>query len=64
MKDPNRINVFLSLFKAVWENSPDLRFLQLVKNIYHKKDFFYIEDEIVIEKLKDILRETYNKNNS
>lgn len=44
MRNPARIKPFLSKLQKLWEQHPDLRFGQLVRNICNKKDIFNIED--------------------
>ena len=56
MRDKSRINKILKIIKDIWEENPDLRFVQLVENVTTN---YYIEDDEFVEKLKD----TYKKGN-
>lgn len=47
MRDKDRINIILLKLKRIWEENPDLRFGQLISNIYSElgySDPFYVED--------------------
>lgn len=53
MRDPKRIRKFLNRLADAWELCPDLRFGQLMSNIYagmqrEGKDPFFPEDEEMI----------------
>ena len=56
MRDKARINKILKIVKDIWEENPDLRFVQLVENVTTN---YYIEDDEFVERLKD----TYKKGN-
>ena len=43
-RDPDRIPVILQRIEQVWERYPDLRFGQLLLNVF-RSDFYYVEDE-------------------
>lgn len=60
MIDKNRIVPFCDELSTVWKNNPDLRFAQLIVNLmqYHVSDMYYIEDECLMNKLKEF----YNEN--
>lgn len=55
MRDPRRIRKILGEINHIWKRYPDMRFGQLVDNLYTKfhmdkeipptKDFFYTEDD-------------------
>ena len=55
MRDPDRIKPFMEMFTDYWERNPDLRFGQIVANMYmiaqdsHGQIFgidpYYIEDD-------------------
>lgn len=54
MRDPERIVKVLEEIKNYWQQYPDLRLGQLICNaIPPNDDLFYIEDEILIELLKN-----------
>lgn len=58
MRDPNRIHTICLLLEEIWAQTPDWRFGQLLcnMNLFNKRDglSFYQEDDITLEKLKDI----------
>ena len=64
MRDPNRIKKILNEIEEIWENNSDWRFGQLLCNIryFQGKDIFYIEDEVLEEKLKEG-KDRFIKNN-
>ena len=54
MRDPKRIRKFCNRLATVWELVPDLRFGQLLFNIFVQiknegKDPFYVEDNAMIK---------------
>lgn len=61
MRDPNRINKYISLLKDIWEAYPDWRFGQLISNIapcgINSAKFFYIEDEDFFENISSFYKE-------
>lgn len=64
MRDPSRIKKILSEIEEIWKNNSDWRFGQLLCNIqyFEEKDIFYIEDEVLEEKLKEG-KDRFIKNN-
>lgn len=62
MRDPNRIKPFCTELVELWSKYPDLRFGQIMSNITkyvqfeYSKDIFYMEDEELLEVLKNQLR--------
>ena len=65
MRDPNRIPKILSILQQCWEKVPNLRFGQLIENLKKYmgvEDLFYIEDEELLEKLTDFLKQANIKN--
>ena len=60
MRDINRIYPTCMGLAEVWTNKPDLRLGQIMSNITEVlkregKDIFYIEDEQLLERLKEYL---------
>ena len=56
MRDPKRIPYMLDLLEEGWSQMPDIRFGQLIENLKRytgKEDLFYIEDEQMVEYIKD-----------
>jgi len=59
VRDPKRINIVLDVIRGIWNKYPDLRLTQLIINAVHPiEDPFYIEDDILIEKLKKYPKKT------
>lgn len=61
MRDPKRIDEVLNLIKSIWVSYPDLRLMQLMTSVlpkegpWHDGDYFYMEDEELVEHLKYFL---------
>ena len=56
MRDPNRIDEFCDKLRAVWKDNPDLRFGQMVMNIYQlvgNTSFYYLEDDKALQIMRD-----------
>ena len=56
MRDPKRIYEFMRVFTKAWANNSDLRFGQIIENIKrysNKSDLFYVEDEDMLQIIKD-----------
>jgi hypothetical protein len=56
VRDKNKIPVIIDLLTKIWIQNPDMRLCQLIGNVFHGIDPYYIEDD----KLEDLLRERYN----
>lgn len=55
MRDINRIDNYLDVIKKIWKQNPDLRFSQLVLNIFTDSSLdYYIEDDKSLEMFKHI----------
>ena len=54
MRDPNRIDIILEEIKNIWKEHPDLRLGQLLLNAVPETYLYYIEDDKLIEYLKNI----------
>lgn len=63
MRDPSRIDKFCNELAELWHKVPDWRFGQLMVNmdqiihIHYDKDMFYIEDDDMLEIMKDYFKE-------
>ena len=60
MRDPKRIRKFCNRLAAAWELVPDLRFGQLLFNIFVQiknegKDPFYLEDDSMIKRIEQYI---------
>lgn len=57
MRDPNRIDAFLSRLGDVWRQVPDWRFGQLMCNTlgYAGPDPFYTEDDTLIDVIEKVV---------
>ena len=56
MKDPKRINRILKLVKKIWLKKSYLRLGQLINNC-DNGDIYYIEDDLLEERLKYVYKE-------
>lgn len=58
MHDPKRIHKFCNLLADLWlSECPDMRFGQLMVYVMSKcDDIFYVEDDVLAERLKDIIK--------
>jgi len=54
MRNPKRIEKIMSIVERIWKKEPDLRFGQIITVIdsLSDNDIFHIEDDEVIELLK------------
>lgn len=52
-REISRIEPMLDEFRKLWEKYPDLRFGQLVCNIVLENQLFYVEDDIMLERIQD-----------
>lgn len=52
MRDINRIDRILNEIGAIWKQYPDLRLGQLILNVINDPALYYIEDEELVELLK------------
>ncbi|MCI7633905.1 MAG: hypothetical protein MSS80_07760 [Mollicutes bacterium] len=60
MRDPKRITPLLTELEKQWKRFPDWRFGQLIENIkrfYDINDLFYIEDDKMLELIKNFKTE-------
>lgn len=60
MRDPKRIRKFCNRLATAWELVPDLRFGQLLFNIFAQiknegKDPFYLEDDSMIKRIEQYI---------
>lgn len=58
MRDPNLIYKLCDQLAALWlSECPDMRFGQLMVYVMSKcDDIFYVEDDILAERLKEIIK--------
>ncbi len=53
MRDKNRISIVLQQVAEIWEQHPDLRFMQMIDILQSKNgDMFYVEDDQFVNLLK------------
>ena len=58
MRDPNRIDKVLAEIGVEWKKCPDLRLGQILDNsLAPDQDIFLIEDEFLIKKVQDLMKE-------
>lgn len=56
MRDSNRIDNILNSIGDIWKKQPDLRLGQLLLNVIQDPALYYIEDEALVEKLKEFYK--------
>ncbi|MDO4189391.1 MAG: hypothetical protein Q4D29_10425 [Lachnospiraceae bacterium] len=52
-RETSRIDPMIEEYKKLWEKHSDLRFGQLVCNIVPENQLFYVEDDIMLERIQD-----------
>lgn len=58
MRDPNRLHKFYDELKRIhMEYVPDWRFGQMIMNIFGGRDIFYMEEEDILQKVKEYFGE-------
>lgn len=57
MRNQNRIDRILNEIRKIWKQYPDLRLGQLILNVIEDPALYYIEDEELVE----LLKQTYLK---
>lgn len=62
MRDPKRIQPYMNRLSTVWSTLPDLRFGQLMYNVFQYiselgLDPFYVEDEAMFHYVEQFLSE-------
>jgi hypothetical protein len=58
MRDLNRIYEIVDLITLIWEEYPDWSFGQLVANLLGSEDPFFVEDDELLNFLKDYYYES------
>lgn len=53
MRDPKRIDVILQEISNIWHKYPDLRLGQLIGNVLEGVSLYYVEDDGLVNALKD-----------
>jgi len=53
MRDPKRIDVILQEISNIWHKYPDMRLGQLIGNVLEGTALYYVEDNGLIDALKD-----------
>ena len=56
MRNPGRIDDYLSVIEQIWKDNPDLRFSQLVLNVFRNPFDYYKEDEETVQMFKEVYR--------
>lgn len=56
MRNPDRIDEYLAVVEKVWKDYPDLRFSQLVLNVFRSPADYYLEDEDTLEMIKEVYK--------
>lgn len=55
MRDPDRIVDVLAQLLITWQEFPDMRLGQLLVNVTGKSDVFYVEDDVLMDELREFL---------
>lgn len=66
MRDFSRIDKILSELELLWKNNPDLRLTQLISWIGLKtnsNDLYYVEDDVILQSLKELTKDIDAKTN-
>lgn len=53
MRDKDRIGITLEELRKLWEKYPDLRLGQFLLNVINNPALYYIEDDELINRLKE-----------
>ena len=56
MRDPKRIKKIMALVQKIWYAYPDLRFGHKIGKGNISSDGFYVEDDEIIDRLKDLAK--------
>ena len=56
MRNPDRIDEYLAVVEKAWKDCPDLRFSQLVLNVFRSPADYYLEDEDTLEMIKEVYK--------
>lgn len=62
MRDINRIDRILKEIGTIWKQYPDLRLGQLILNVINDPALYYIEDDELVELLKQTYSNLKNSN--
>ena len=57
MRDPNRMQPLLQEVIRLWRTAPDLRFMQLMQWVVEMEDSFYLEDDVLLQKVSKKYRD-------
>lgn len=53
MRDPNRLYGFYDELRRIhMEHVPNWRFGQMISNIFHDKDIFYMEEDEILKRIR------------
>lgn len=58
MRDPKRIESFLERLKKIWQKNPDMRFAQVLGNVYPCSPYdyidpYFVEDDDYLQRIED-----------
>ena len=56
MRNPNRIEEYLTVIYNIWKKYPDLRFSQLVLNVLRNPTDYYLEDDKTLKMFKEVYK--------
>lgn len=61
MRDPKRIDIILQEISNIWHKYPDMRLGQLIGNVLEGTGLYYVEDEGLVNALKDMYENAQEK---
>ncbi len=60
MRDIKRIEPFLQELQKGWEKYPDMRFMQLIINMFGESDLlFYMEDDELLKRIQQVVEKGF-----
>lgn len=64
-RNPNRIHEIMDKLQIIWEQSPDLRFFQLLNamGLDSRVDYFFLEDDELLHILNEEINKLTKENN-
>ncbi len=56
-RDPDRITPMLAKIEEIWKKAPQLRLGQLIGNCVEEIKLYYMEDDVLLEKLEAMYKD-------
>lgn len=54
-RNPDRIPTVVAALERAWKETPDMRLGQLIVNMCGRRDPFMVEDDVMLDELRDWL---------